>query len=304
MHKLAIVGVFYDGYEDLWYDFVNLFRKNWPDCPYPLYIVDNEAELDSGKIDTSGITVLHAGKDAEYSRKVQMAVDQIEAEYYLLLLEDFFIVKPASNSIFFDMLEWAEKEKIEYYTMPMPEFVLKREKMAYEGQKNIFCITEQKEYLMSCQPSVWKRDFLRLCIGRENYNAWVFEGIYAKTPCVRNNRFLEKSVIDYSNPLKLRHGALQGKMLPATIHVIRKSGYTMISTRPTLSIKQRFVHKLKQLAHKIFGVLPMPSFIANRIKNRSVLNRYADQIKEVASKVITQEQVDAHIASREGYSKV
>ena len=123
MIKLAIVGIFFDGYEDMWYDFVNLFHKNWPDCPYPLSIVDNVAELDPQKVDTSKVTVLHAGKDAEYSRKVQLAVDQIDAEYYLLLLEDFFVVKPVSNRKIRDVLAFIQREKIEYYTMPMPEFV-------------------------------------------------------------------------------------------------------------------------------------------------------------------------------------
>lgn len=299
MVKLAIVGIFFDGYEDMWYDFVNLFHKNWPDCPYPLYIVDNTAELDPHKVDAAKVTVLHAGKDAEYSRKVQVAVNQIDAEYYLLLLEDFFVVKPVSNGKIQGVLDFIQRENIEYYTMPMPEFVNNKETVCYGDRKDVFRITTGKEYLMSCQPSVWKRDFLNLCIGRENYNAWIFEGIYAKTPCVRNEEFLKKSVIDYSNVLQLRHGALQGKMLPATLKEIHACGHTMHSKREVLSAKQRAVHKLKQFAHRVFEVVPMPSFLKKQAKKHSVLEKYADSILEVGQKVITEEAVKEYITGRE-----
>lgn len=298
MEKLAIVGIFFDGYQDMWYDFVNLFHRNWPDCPYPLYIVDNEADLDPAKLDTDKVTVLHAGKDAEYSRKVQMAVEQIDAEYYMLLLEDFFVVKPVNNGRIGQMLQFIEKEKIEYYTMPMPEFVQNREKTTYKDRKDIFRVTTQKKYPMNCQPSVWKRDFLRLCIGRENYNAWVFEGIYAKMACVRNPEFLEKAVIDYSNVLNLRHGALQGKMLPATLKAIRACGHTMHSRRPVLSVKQQVTHKIKLFAHTVFEVVPMPAFLEKQAKKHSVLDKYADSILEVGQKVITEEAVRTYIAGR------
>lgn len=299
MVKLAIVGIFFDGYEDMWYDFLNLFHKNWANCPYPLYIVDNVAELDPQKADTSKVTVIHAGKDAEYSRKVQVAVEQIDAEYYLLLLEDFFVVKPVSNGNIREVLDFIKREKIEYYAMPMPEFVDDKETACYGDRKDIFRITTRKEYLMSCQPSIWKREFLDLCIGRENYNAWIFEGIYAKTPCVRNEEFLKKSVIDYSNVLQLRHGALQGKMLPSTVKAIKACGYEMTSPRSVLSAKQQIVHDVKKLAHKVIKVIPIPEVLMQKLKSQSVLNKFADQIKEYGDKVISQERVDQFIANRQ-----
>ena len=72
MHKLAIVGTFYDGYYDLWEDFLELFYTNWPDCPYPLYIVNDEKELSFKK--EYKVNVIHAGHKAEYSQRVQTAV--------------------------------------------------------------------------------------------------------------------------------------------------------------------------------------------------------------------------------------
>ena len=31
---LAIVGIFWDGYYDMWEDFLELKEKFWRDCPY------------------------------------------------------------------------------------------------------------------------------------------------------------------------------------------------------------------------------------------------------------------------------
>jgi len=44
--RLCIVGIFFDGYYDIWEDFLELFNRNWPDCPYPVYIVDGTKNLD------------------------------------------------------------------------------------------------------------------------------------------------------------------------------------------------------------------------------------------------------------------
>lgn len=297
--KVAVVGIFYDGYEDLWYDFLNLFAKNWANCPYELYIVNNVKELNADKYaaDKLKVTVLHAGEDAEYSRKVQVAVNEINADYYLLLLEDFFIAHAVENARIEEMMRFVVENDLEYYTMPMPEFCDKKEKQRYKGNKQVFQITEKKEYLMSCQPSLWKKDFLRLCIGEENYNAWIFEGIYATMPCVRNRSFLERSVVDYRNPLHLRHGALQGKMLPRTVKILKKEGYTLTTPRTQLSFKKNSLRLIKKGVLKVLSVLHLDKPL-KKIFQKGVLDRYGADIQIYGNKVITEEKIADFIQKR------
>lgn len=297
--KLAVVGIFYDGYEDLWYDFLNLFAKNWADCPYELYIVNNIKELDVDKYDADKVkvTVLHAGADAEYSRKVQVAVNDIDADYYLLLLEDFFVARKVDNERMETTMRFVVENDVEYYTMPMPEFCDKKEKRRYKGSKEVFQITEKKEYLMSCQPSLWKKDFLRLCIGEENYNAWIFEGIYATMPCVRNCSFLERCVVDYRNVLNLRHGALQGKMLPRTVKILKKEGYTLTTPRTQLSFKKNFLRVMRRGILKVLSVLHLDKML-KRMFQKGVLDRYGKDIQIYGNKVITEEKIADFIQKR------
>ena len=297
--KLAIVGIFYDGYEDLWYDFLALFNKHWKDCPYSLYIVNNEKEINKNLISIEKLQVIHAGKDAEYSKKVQTALTQIEADYYLLLLEDFFVSQVVSTAEIESIARFVEKNEIDYYTMPMPEFVDKKEGERSQGFERARNISANKEYLFSCQPSIWKKEFLKLLIGKENFNAWIFEGIYAKNNFLRNNDFLSKSLVDYTNPLKLVHGALQGKMLPNTVKKLQMSGYKLTTQRAVLTKKENAKHEFKKLVHKMVKILNL-NRIVNKIKKESVLDKYAKEIEEYGKKTISKDKIDEYMRERDG----
>lgn len=297
MKRLAIVGVFFDGYIDLWRDFFGLMKKNWPDCPYDLYVIDNEIQLSDS--DTCGldVNVINAGKNAEYSKKIQMAIEHIDAEYLLLLLEDFYIVSPVCTKKIIDIMKLIENEDIDYYSMPMPEFIDKKEKESFKDY-SLRKISKNREYIFSCQPSIWNKDFLKLCIGKENYNAWIFEGIYAKTDSVRNDRFLKYSVLDYSNPLNLRHGAIQGKLVPNTVKLISKCGYSITTSRDILPRKYVIKHQIKNFGHRVCMV-PGFSIIRKIFKKDSTLERYSEEIKSISKKIIDSTKIDSYIRLKE-----
>lgn len=296
MEKLAIVGIFYDGYIDLWRDFFGLINKNWSNCPYPIYVVDNELKLT--KEDTFGldVKVINAGKDAEYSRKVQVAVDSIQAEYLLLLLEDFYIVKSVDNNKIKDIMSLVVKDDIDYYSMPMPEFVDIKERERYKNY-DLYKISTKREYIFSCQPSIWKRDFLKKCIGKSNYNAWVFEGVYATSKKIRRSDFLSYSILDYSNPLNLRHGAIQGKMVPETVKVIQECGYKLTSDRPLLPKKKVIENAMKRYAHMAVRGMNL-QFIKGLFKKKSILERYKDQINSVQNEIITDDFIHDYLLQK------
>lgn len=269
MKKLAIVGIFFDGYYDMWEDFLELYYRNWKDCPYPLYIVNNDADLHFQK--KYPVNVIHAGADAEYSRKVQIAIEQIDADYYLLLLEDFLIGKKLQSDVLSEVMRFIVDKKIKYYQMPMREFT------AIKNINRIIPIMPQMEYTFSCQPSIWQKNFLQKCIGTGNYNAWVFEGIYTKSRKARTKHFLKDCYKDYRNLLCLYHGALQGKMLPKTYKHFSKQGYHFKSKREVLSRKKEFISLGKT---QIKGLIPyrFQKRIKGLTNNNSVIERYNQDI--------------------------
>ena len=276
MTKLAIVGIFFDGYYDLWEDFLELFEMNWGECPFPLYIINNEKNLKFEK--NYNVQVFHAGKDAEYSRKVQLALEKIDAEYYLLLLEDFFIGEQLNRDVLSSTLNYIDSNKIRYYRMPLNEFISNNKKGKVEK------ISPSMEYTLSCQPSIWKKSFLKECIGEDNYNAWIFEGIYVKSQKAHTVEFLKGCYVDYRNILRLYHGALQGKILRETYIYFKKRGYTFRTKRGIINRKERIKHKLKRIIDK-----NCPHFLRQIVKiyykKNSVIEKYDKEINILIKKL-------------------
>lgn len=277
--KIAIVGIFFDGYYDIWEDFLELFSEKWPDCPHPLYIVNNERDISFDK--KYSVSVLHAGKDAEYSRKVQLAVKEIDADYYLLLLEDFFIQKKLAADALDSIMSYIEKNCIKYYRMNISDFQVQGAKKISLGPERI---SEKDEYTLSCQPSIWEREFLKECIGTENYNAWIFEGIYAFSKRAHEKTFLDQCRVDFSNPLSIRHGAVQGKMLPTVYADFAAEGYVFKNKREVLDSDSYKKHLNKQ---KIKEILPLSvqRFIKKHMKTQSVLDKYKDDIQDMMKRM-------------------
>ena len=273
--KLAIVGIFWDGYYDLWEDFLELKEKFWKNCPYPLYIVNQTKNL---KYDKSyDVTVIHAGEDAEYSRKVQKALQEIDADYFLLLLDDFFFTKNLEGPVLDGRILFMKDNQLNYYSMPLPEFLDKRNGASFKGLSHIHNIETSREYTLSCQPAIWERGFLKKSIGTGNYNAWVFEGIYAKSKMSHTKEFLDQCKIDISNILGLNHGALQGKMIPETIEALQRKGYHVKNNREIMSVSECAVHKRK-MKLKAMTPLLFQKIVKKFFKTKSVIERYKDEI--------------------------
>lgn len=277
MSKIAIVGIFFDGYYDIWEDFLELKSRFWPDCPYPTYLVNNNKDLEFKK--EYDVTVLHAGADAEFSRRVQTAVENIDADYLLLLLEDFFFSMPIETDPLQHILSYIEGNNISYYSMPIREFVgdyyfHKKVKHA----KHLRIIRSSDEYTVTCQPAIWSKDFLKKCIGTGNYNAWVFEGIYTKSTLAHSNEFLSKCMVDTRNVLALRHGALQSKILPVTMKYYNSIGYVFRNKRPTMSSRDYAIFKIKTVMKLI-----IPYNLQVKLKKlfnaNSVIERYGEDIE-------------------------
>lgn len=270
--KLAIVGIFFDGYYDLWEDFLEIFRMNWPDCPFPLYIVNQTKDLDFDK--DYGVEVLHAGEDAEYSRKLQVATEEIDADYYLILLEDYFIGDKLQKDHLDPILRFIEDNRAKYYGFNMNLYGCED---GHESEPQP--IDGSSEYTIVSGNNIFERDFLVKCVGKRNYNAWVFEGIYAKSRDAHSSKFLEGCYKDRNNYLHILHGALQGKFLPHAYRHFADMGYSFHTDRDMLSESDAKKAKMKRLLKmKLPKVLLDTAKVITR--TNGVLDKYDNDIRE------------------------
>ncbi len=81
----SILVVSCDRYRDLWAPFFTLFQRYWPDCDMPVYLGANFVQAEF-----AGVRTLKAGDDESWSKGLRFFLENIQTEYVLLMLEDFF----------------------------------------------------------------------------------------------------------------------------------------------------------------------------------------------------------------------
>jgi hypothetical protein len=88
----ALVILSCDARRDLWDPCLALYRRYWPDCPYPIFLVSDtiEARIPPARS-------LRAGAVLAWSDVVRRALMALPHEHVLLMLDDFFLSRPVDT---------------------------------------------------------------------------------------------------------------------------------------------------------------------------------------------------------------
>lgn len=84
--ELTILVSSCDAFFDAWQPFAFFFRKFWPDCPFPVYLITNELDLRS-----SFVRAIRVGEDKGWASNMQAALAQISTPHVLYFQEDYFL---------------------------------------------------------------------------------------------------------------------------------------------------------------------------------------------------------------------
>ena len=161
----SVLVVSFDRYRDLWQPFFQLFWKYWPDCPFPVFLSSNELSFPDARV-----TTLKSGLDDAWGKQARLALSQIDSEYILLLLEDFFLDAPVSNTAFNSYLEFVRQNNATVLRLnPSPPPTIK-----IKESSEIGALHRLASFRVSVQPAIWKRlDLLALL--RDDESIWQFE---------------------------------------------------------------------------------------------------------------------------------
>jgi hypothetical protein len=160
----AVLVMSCDAYRDLWTPFFTLFWRYWPDCPFPVYLGTNRACFDHPRVRS-----LAAG-DHEWSNRLRSHLSEIETEYVLLLLEDYFFTEPISTEKIVEALCSLERLSgtvLRLYPVPGPDEPV-------SGYSNIGRIAPLASYRVSTQASIWNKMNLPKLL-QEEESIWDFE---------------------------------------------------------------------------------------------------------------------------------
>lgn len=253
-HNCTILVSSCDGYSDLWKPYFKLFKRHWPDCPFPIALI---TEKKDPKI--SGVKALKLGEGLDWSTIIQHALDQIDTEYVLFTLEDFFIRKNVNTQLICKLLEDMGSEKIDTLRLsPRPKADTIIPGKAYG------LISQNARYRVSTQAAFWRRETLKnLLVSGES--AWQFEAMGSDR--AKNQGYF---VATWDHVLPYYHHVVErGKWFPWEVIRHKKSGVELdLQSRPMMSALESSRWLLKKSASLMLRKLPTP-LVDNirRIKN-------------------------------------
>lgn len=86
-----------DKYEDAWDPFFKLLKVQWPDCPYDMVL---STETKKYNCDCFDVKTINSNRELSWSARLKNVLNQIESEYVLFFLEDFFLLEKVRVDIF------------------------------------------------------------------------------------------------------------------------------------------------------------------------------------------------------------
>ena len=82
-----------DKYEDAWEPFFKLFNINWPDCPYKVILNTEEKVYPCNFMN---VETINYNKKSTWSQRLKHVLENINSEYIIFFLEDFFLQSPVN----------------------------------------------------------------------------------------------------------------------------------------------------------------------------------------------------------------
>lgn len=100
MNDLTVLVNTSDGFEDCWGPFFELFKRYWPDCPYPI-VLNTETRNPKLGIPAARCAQVArgAGRRLGWSECLARCLDGIETPFVLYLQEDYFLEGPVQSGL-------------------------------------------------------------------------------------------------------------------------------------------------------------------------------------------------------------
>lgn len=239
-NKLAIIVVSCDKYSDLWDDVFNLLDIHWANRPYKTYLA-----TDSKPYERKGVEVIHFGNIRQWMVCTRKAVERIDSEYVLFLMEDYFAIKDIDTQVIEDDIRFMEENHADFINLHQKPYFLKEEDSKFVTN-DIRTIPNNTRYGLDTAGAIWRRDFFIEQLNREDGDAWRFEAILVGDS-MSESGIPGKLYFDTRKPLNLCPGEVVrlGKFTLDTVKIIEGTGYKILSNRARMTKIEYYKDKLK-----------------------------------------------------------
>ncbi len=164
--SVAVLVSSCDAFFDAWRPFVAFFRKFWSDCPLELFLITNQLQVRSARLQA-----IPVGEDREWSSNLLVALEKIRQPYVLYFQEDYFLTAPVARAALADDFAHvidtgADSLCFRARTRPDPGF------QPLKGRFGI--VPLDYDGRTRSQVTLWKRSALQSIL-RSGETAWNFE---------------------------------------------------------------------------------------------------------------------------------
>jgi hypothetical protein len=208
--RLAIVVASCDKYSDLWDVNFELFFKNWPDCPYPVYLVANHKRCKN-----PNVTTLLAGDDLDWSTTISRAIANLQQSHLLFWIDDFFLVGRVDTIEIERLFKQVVEKKLAFLRLkPNPP-------PANWSAEGVGEMSKFAAYRVSLPVTIWSIDTFRKII-KEGESAWEFE-----INGTDRSRLLSRFYSTRNEVFEYLHGVERGVWMRPAARELERLGYSI-----------------------------------------------------------------------------
>ena len=221
-----------DKYEDAWHPFFELLHIYANDFPYPIVLNTERKHYASPHFN---IRVINTPQKTTWSQRLKNVLNQIETEFVLLIIDDYFLKAPFDKERFEKVLAYL-RENIDVGVVDIaPRWASSEAEVQYNLSHNDiednFYVRERDEWNITLVPTVWRKQFLTDLL-RAHEDVWTFEyysGMRAKKTGMRVVRFVTHTptIYEYDYQIWTGMGITRGQWLPKNADFFRQHGISV-----------------------------------------------------------------------------
>jgi hypothetical protein len=210
MASLPVLVVSCDRYADVWRPFFELFWRRWPECPGPVYLGTNFLTYDDPRVQT-----IRVGQDVTWASSVATMLDEIRADYVIVMLEDFLLTETVDTAQIERLADIAVSQHLgclRLYSIYPPEHAAAR-----HPELGVFLPGDS--WRITAQAAIWRVATLRRLLV-PGFSAWDFELLGSQM-----SDFMPDPIWGVMTPaLVYDHGVEKGRWRPQGLAICRAAG--------------------------------------------------------------------------------
>lgn len=161
-----------DKYEDAWYPFFELIKKYWKGCNFPFYLNAESKSYSHDGINLTTINWIGHGENVNsWGARLLNCLNQIDSEYVILLLEDFFLQSSVDETELEKCIKKMDNNPdiVAIYFKSIFGF-----KSDYSEDSKYYIMKEELDCKLNLQAGLWRKKELQKLV-LENDSPWTFE---------------------------------------------------------------------------------------------------------------------------------